>query len=301
MTLQEVAAFVPDLKSEEREWEGITVAGPRDLAMVLQARAALEEAEPFAELGTPTPADIVLWSLGEPDDRAVTKVGGLPYMPCDMRWPLDGDGQPMKFLAQFCFADSTDLVGDDLPGDILLLFVAGDGDSWLDYTRNPSETYCTEWVTIDPSHRLVSRGECGADNRNWRACYGNLVRLDERSVGQQLYEAWVAQGGHRDGPDRASYIHFFWLDTLHATKIGGLETRIQEPLGVPGRRLCSLAHISPSMTRPWSFVNFETTLDRERIRSMQRDAKFFSVFDLGAYSIHYDPETSDVLIAGTCG
>ena len=52
----------------------------------------------------------------------MTRVGGLPWLPKSVRWPTVSR-RPATFLCQFDFRDSRDLVGD-LPGDLLLVFVA---------------------------------------------------------------------------------------------------------------------------------------------------------------------------------
>ena len=70
------------------------------------------------------PTDIFLLNLGEPEQRAVTKVGGLPYRAAGKPWPIAQSGAPMTFLTQFCFVDSRDLV-PPLPGDMLLVFIEG--------------------------------------------------------------------------------------------------------------------------------------------------------------------------------
>jgi hypothetical protein len=68
--------------------------------------------------------DQIFFVNGEPAERSVTKVGGLPYRAAGVPWPLTDAGQPMTFLAQFCFAESRDLFGK-LPGEILLIFAEG--------------------------------------------------------------------------------------------------------------------------------------------------------------------------------
>ena len=85
----------------------------------------------------------------------------LPYRPKNKPWPHDRCGVPLTFLAQFCFADSTDHVGD-LPGSVLLVFIRRvqllDGgvsdycDPYLDDDSLQFEWYSlglTELITID--------------------------------------------------------------------------------------------------------------------------------------------------------
>ena len=79
---------------------------------------------------------------GEPTDRHVTKIGGLPYRPAKMPWPTGQDGTPMSFLAQINFANSKDLVGE-LPGDVLLVFTP-DSDGFI-------ESLSFEWQPLAPN------------------------------------------------------------------------------------------------------------------------------------------------------
>ena len=54
--------------------------------------------------------------------------GGDPRLPADVEWPTINK-RPAVYLAQFCFRDSIDLVGD-LPGDVLLgISTSGNSDS----------------------------------------------------------------------------------------------------------------------------------------------------------------------------
>ena len=104
--------------------EGELVTSPHDLfsVEVLRDRHALRR-------GTASPTDVFVFGKGEATRRDGTKVGGLPYWPADRRWPKDEAGTPYRFLAQFNFADSRDLLAE-LPGEVLLLLVQ-EGDDWL--------------------------------------------------------------------------------------------------------------------------------------------------------------------------
>ncbi len=68
-----------------------------------------------------SPTDQIFFTTGEPAERSVTEVAGLPYRAAGLPRPRTDDGRPMTLLAQFCFAESRDLVGK-LPGDVLLIF-----------------------------------------------------------------------------------------------------------------------------------------------------------------------------------
>jgi hypothetical protein len=91
---------------------------PRSLVLIEHFRDLVAKRH---DLGSSVPVDVFTFGKGEPTERYATKVGGLPYRPAKVPWPLDWNGQPRKFLAQFCFADSHDHIRD-LPGDVLLIF-----------------------------------------------------------------------------------------------------------------------------------------------------------------------------------
>jgi Domain of unknown function (DUF1963) len=99
-------------------WSTRDVIGPRDACWILHMRRLVR---PFVNFGAPVPTDMFLLGIGESIDRAGTKIGGLPYWPVERDWPQSQGGEPLPFLAQFCFRDSAEFVGD-LPEDLLLLF-----------------------------------------------------------------------------------------------------------------------------------------------------------------------------------
>jgi hypothetical protein len=83
------------------------------------------------DLGPSVPADRFVFGWGESSARYLTKVNGLPYRPAGLPWPYDRNGNAMVFLAQFCFADSHDIVGN-LPGDVMVVFSRSRKDQLLD-------------------------------------------------------------------------------------------------------------------------------------------------------------------------
>jgi hypothetical protein len=107
-------------------------SGPAIAAYAHQIRAAARAAG--IDTGPAVPTDLCLWNWGDSDRRDVTKIGGVPYWPANKTWPhVKATGQPLTFVAQFCFADSTDIL-PTLPGDILSVFAIGDD-------------YSTVWMT----------------------------------------------------------------------------------------------------------------------------------------------------------
>jgi Domain of unknown function (DUF1963) len=101
----------------------------------LEARGGRPSAERFRAhdtfgiAGQQCPVDRFVFGNGTPDERHATKVNGVPYRPRGVKWPHDFEGRPLTFLAQFCFADSKDHIGE-LPGDVLVIFMRTSVAPW---------------------------------------------------------------------------------------------------------------------------------------------------------------------------
>ena len=92
------------------------IVGPYDLHVFDQRRKQQHVYGAEAK-----PSDYFIWASGEPSNRAMTKLGGIPYMPASLSWP-HREGTAGDFYAQLNFMDSKDLV-PALPGDVLGLQV----------------------------------------------------------------------------------------------------------------------------------------------------------------------------------
>lgn len=100
------------------------------------------------------PEDIFVFARGEPQVRAVTKLGGLPYRPQHQPWPRNRDGVPLTFLCQFRLSESRDIVGDT-PGDMLLVFTSSEAcdDCVLEWHKlglneltQPEDVPTSDWI-----------------------------------------------------------------------------------------------------------------------------------------------------------
>lgn len=78
------------------------------------------------DLGPKIPAHYLLYGQGEPETCEQSRIGGLPYRPRGLPWPLDEQGHPDEFVCQIDFTDSRSLV-PELPGEIMLLFAPEEG------------------------------------------------------------------------------------------------------------------------------------------------------------------------------
>lgn len=166
--------------------------------------------------------DVFVWGQGEPKDRTLTKIGGLPYWPAERPWPEAG-GQPLPFVAQFNFADSRDLVGE-LPGEILVVF-SDPGERWR--TGDVSGLQF-EWMRVGDGRVVVER-LVPKPARPFFKGYGVIHRSQERAGAVPEVAAWRA-----------------------ATKIGGLPGSGRE--GAAGERfLGQFAPVRalPGLDYPW--------------------------------------------------
>lgn len=149
---------------------GPTLTSPSHIAVVEQQkrRAQQRALEKGRSLGKPLPIDLCVWNWGEPSTREVTKIGGLPYWPAARPWPVDETHGPMTFIAQFWFADSTDIC-PKLPGDALLLF--GNDAHYCEGLR-------LEWVSIT-TQALIERHEIPPPKWPNQPCFASLHRTFE--------------------------------------------------------------------------------------------------------------------------
>lgn len=225
------------------------ISGPYDIAVVEQLREAAFVMDSILER---IPTDVFVWNRGESPQRAVTKVGGVPYREADKPWPIAPSGIPMTFVAQFCFADSHDIV-PTVPGDIVLIFAEGkewryrdevDYDfAWGDGDERDSAIHF-EWVKMDDALPLVTRDEMPQTLWRIAPCYAAIHRTWDYPTADGFAYPEVDQ-------------HI--PTVLEATKIGGVSPwldELEESDSLPGGNfLCSLSSIFPDIYEPYPFIN----------------------------------------------
>ena len=143
----------------------------------------------------------------------MTKIGGVPYRPRSSTWPRDGEGKPVRFIAQLCFADSRDILGD-LPGDVLLIF--GDDDALL----------------VEPERLVFEWSSLGLREL--------AVEVPQMAGGELLTPYYGVIHRTEDWPDAPEEIP----GVFEGTKIGGLPRFIQDEPTPIGRFLAALGSIS---------------------------------------------------------
>jgi len=206
---------------------GAIITSPYDIAVVEQLRA---EATAGSSQVEKTPTDVFVLAWGEPADRRVTKIGGLPYWPNNRSWPLDDRGRELQFFAQFCFADS-EFIRDGLPGDILLIF----GDS----EEKSAESLQCHWVSSGGSTPIDS-SEAPQMKDAFLPLYGVLHRTYDYLAEQPAFSRY--RGAEQ-------------LSRIEGTKIGGFPRWIQQEEQAPGPFICALGSVCPKSEVPYPYVN----------------------------------------------
>ncbi|MFO0897979.1 MAG: DUF1963 domain-containing protein [Pirellulales bacterium] len=195
------------------------------------------------------PVDVFTWSIGEPPDRHVTKIGGVPYRSAELPWPTSPNGAPRCFLAQFCFTDSV-FPASGLPGCTLLIFVDDTySDDW-----NAASFYL-EWQPAGLTH-LVSERELPPRSIELPSLFG--VRHRSIDLVSPLPEEALEGVVTPFQLEFQTPAEVAWnLACFDATKIGGVPAfPLAGSLGNE-RLLCSLISMFPSIGVRFPYVNHE--------------------------------------------
>ena len=194
-------------------------------------------------IGAPYPTDVFVFGKGEPDNPSCTKVGGLPFWPADQDWPTAPDGSLCRFLAQFNFADSTDIIDADLPASVLLLLTDSEED-WI-------------WGDEGLSFHWVSAGITPATNLDVPSAIGSSG---------PFYGAIHRSADYPESTDAAYNLNVsqnYNLPILNGTKIGGLPHYIQNGADTDDYFLCQLGSIQAAPYAPYPWVNKREPLGLE--------------------------------------
>lgn len=243
------------------------------------------EAHDQFDWGPAVPVDVFIMAEGEPPDRHVTKIGGLPYRPAQMPWPTAESGTPMSFLAQIDFTDSRDLTGE-LPGDVLLIFTP-DGNDCI-------ETLHLEWQPLGLKEPISPEQ---VPEQAWRStpCFGHACRTVSYPEAQEKPEISVNKYPLCRGLEIWSSFH---LLQYQATQIGSAPFFIQpDDDQLPGRMLCAISSVQPSSHEPYPWVNrSEPRMAKDEWRY---DDGYFMLGDVGCIYISID-ETGQLHYGWSC-
>jgi len=255
--------------------EACILSGPYDIAVLEQLREASYARLPGIER---VPADVFVWSRGESDQRAVTKIGGLPYRIAEKLWPVAPSGTVMTFVAQICFADSRDIV-PSLPGDNLLIFTEAknwgdEAEPLYDFMGESEEDsfLLFEWTSLT-TLPLVTRQDIPVTGLQILPCYGSIHRSwDYPQIDGFAY------------PDIAQHIP----PVFEATKIGGICPRQDEEYHGTEGYFCSLSSLDNEIHQPFPFLNVPEAISWEE----WQHSNPLRIGDVGLINLFLHPDGS---------
>jgi hypothetical protein len=217
---------------------GSIITSPAHLCEVELVRQQLSSTH---DLGPAVPVDIFLWSIDQAAKPFLTKLGGTPHRESTKPWP-NGDGKPFTFVAQFCFADSREIVSGKIPGDVMLIFFK-DADAL--YEENSIHV---EWSSVQLDSPMTAE-ECPPPSFTVPQLSGHIYRTNEYPESRDVFE----QAGH-------SQCYLF--PTTQSTKIGRETFFIQnDPRGPDDELLCALNSVHPTTYPPgakWPLIGLDT-------------------------------------------
>ena len=238
------------------------------------------------------PCDLFVWGIGEPPDRRLTRVGGVPWLPKAVPWPTFG-GDTATFFCQFDFRDSKDLdgqlVGETLPGDLLLVFVADE----YSVTMSDEDELQFVWVSAEEKDVYTKRDVPDAAYPfDFVTAWG--VRYRSVDVPSQWDKAYDIP--HEACPGRLAQLPVLW-----GTKIGGVPYHSQKNHHeVPADYLCQLVSIQVSETT-WPWVNNETVLPEGcGDDGIHGDKQNLMIGDLGELTL-FMRDDGKITVESSCG
>ena len=278
LDLEALVRYYPDLPLDV--WN---ISSPSDLIgwEVMRDRFGIQDPDAVA-------CDLFVWGAGEPPDRRLTRVGGVPWLSKNTPWPVI-DGVVTTFLCQFDFRDSRDLIGQrasgELPGDLLLVFVA-DEDSAL---FGDEARMRFVWSSADEAD-IVTAEDVPEPTHPFEFVTTWGVRYRTVDVPSKWEQAY------RIPPDAADG-RCWSLPVLWGTKIGGVPYNSQANLDeVPPGYLCQLTSIQASDDLPWPWVDREAPLEE----SIHAPKNCLMIGDMGELTLFLD-EDSVVRVESACG
>lgn len=238
------------LRPEYGRFSGMFVASPSQICNNEQLRQAARDQYDW---GPAVPVDVFIMADGEPQDRHVTKVGGLPYRPASLPWPCEADGSPLTFLAQFDFTDSFDIVGD-LPGEVLLVFTPDNNED------GPVETLHFEWHSLGMTE-LISANEIPVQRWRFKPCYGYRHRTVSYPQAKRRPKFDANRYPMCQGREIWSDYHLLQFQAMQIGKAPFFIQREDEQF--PGRMLCTINSVCIDVDTPFPWINHPEALASE--------------------------------------
>lgn len=214
---------------------GTMITSPIELCQIELVR---REYASTKDLGRAVPVDIFLWSVEPAKHPYLTKLGGIPHRESTKPWPIDASGKPCTFVAQFCFADSRDIISDRVPDDVMLIFFE---EAESIYARDGLHI---EWSSIHLESPLTS-DQCPPPSFPVPELSGVIYRCNESPDSGGIFE----QEGHDV---------YYLFPATQSTKIGRETYYIQHDVRGDGEELlCVLNSVYPSRNN-WPFIGLKS-------------------------------------------
>lgn len=238
------------LSAAPSQWRGGTIiCSPVTIVLTEQMRALANK----RDLGRSVPCDVFVFGIGEPSHASATKIGGRPYRPAMLKWPLGLTGYPMTFVAQFNFNASKQFI-ENIPGDILLVF-STDDDICSD---DPQHRLHFEWYSTEMNAPSCSSEQVPQTKWNFHTCYGVRYRTCDYA-GNEAQSTLAAVVDKTRLEKTGVECVTMGLDRLWGMKIGGLPITGRgagiDPSPWAGTFLCSIASVIPAHDTPFPWVN----------------------------------------------
>ncbi len=223
------------LSEEKRGKESINgevIVGPRDLVgrEILVERHLKPSYPNLRELARPT--TVFLWEVGEGPawrKRRGTRIGGTPWWPADEPWPVDSEGEPLRFVAQLDF-DVKHPLEIEFPGEILSLFITEEDGIWGDYHFF--------WHAAEETKKLLKPQDMPSFYENEDLVYGPFFGHPCLTYDYELYDWKSPESWREHNADEAASPGWLkkiipgvsqaeYVPVVQATKIGGIPYFIQ--------------------------------------------------------------------------
>jgi len=260
--------------------------GPLDILAVEHARIESAGLLTGGKLGPAVPVHYFVWARGEAPQRHLTKLGGAPYLPVDVAWPLGELGKRMRFVGQINFADSHAILGVKLPGDILLFF------------DDPDRGDATGlWVTMSDKPLIaaadVPKYELDPQD-GWDPTIAPMTGYLYASVEYPFVNE------EEMDPDEIEDL-FDVLPHADASKIGGVPAWIQDDESRKGTYIGCLSSVRFHQPA-WALVNVDFGLDgrSDYLKTFPGEGEPFMLGDCGTLYAALNPDGSTAIASQSC-
>lgn len=226
---------------------GTPITSPAQLCMIelVRKQCAGADRRGAAALGPALPVDLLLWSV-EPARRPwLTRLGGTPHRESTKPWPTH-DGRPCTFVCQFCFVDSTDIVPEQLPGKVMLVYLADANGYW-----DPEKVHI-EFSSVKLQSPMTAE-QCPRPSFVVPQLSGHIHRTCEYPRGEHVFY-------------KAGHWMPWYFSMTRCTKIGRRSFDVDAPGLVQGELEClcalhSFDYLHGPLQGFWPLIGLETFPD----------------------------------------